>query len=133
MICLDTTYLVDLWRNRLDPDHAAVVLLARHGGEVFAVPASSAGEFLEGAASISEQRLQESLAFLRMFELGTITVDTAVVYARIVADLRRRGLLAGSSRADLWNAAYAMERRASLVTRNVKHFAKVSGLQLIAY
>ena len=46
MICLDTTFLVDLWRNKADPDHSAVQLLREHAAEILAVPAHVAGEFL---------------------------------------------------------------------------------------
>lgn len=51
MICLDTTFLVHLWRHRSDTHHAVHKVLADHPSEVFAVPVTAAGEFLEGAAS----------------------------------------------------------------------------------
>jgi len=133
MICLDTTFLIDLWRNREDPGHPTVRLLRECAGEVFAVPVTAAGEFLEGAAVVSEERLRDSLAFLRMFELGDVTLDTAVRYAEAVAHLRRAELLTGSSKHDLWIAAWAMAHQARLATRNVRHFQHVPGLNLVSY
>ena len=64
MICLDTTFLVDLWRDHPSEDSSARSLLERHSGEEFVVPCHAAGEFLEGGATISEARLAESLLFL---------------------------------------------------------------------
>jgi predicted nucleic acid-binding protein len=77
MICVDTTFLVDLWRERGLETSATRRLLAEHPGEELAVPAHAAAEFLEGGAAVSPQRLAESLAFLRAFSIGTIGVETA--------------------------------------------------------
>ncbi len=133
MICLDTTFLVDLWRNKDDPAHPVVRILREHPAEVLAVPAHAAGEFLEGSACVSEQRLQESLRFLRLFALGTVDVETAEHYGRIVADLRQRSLLHGASKADMWIAAWAIQHGAMLTTRNTRHFEAVPGLRLLPY
>lgn len=54
-------------------------------------------------------------------------------YARIVTDLRRDAILAGSSKPDLWIAAWALEHGAPLATRNTKHFERISELVLISY
>ena len=133
MVCVDTTFLIDLWRNRGDPVHPACRLLAELAGEVFVAPAPAAGEFLEGAAVVSESRLRESLAFLRMFELGDVTLDVALHYAQAVAELRGRHLLVGRSKHDLWIAAYALRHQGRLATRNARHFEGITGLELISY
>ena len=133
MICVDTTYLVDLWRQRDSERSAARELLVSHSGEDFAVPAHAAGEFLEGGASISPRRLADSLEFLRLFRIGDVGVETALGYARIVAHLRRASALGGRSKPDLWIAAWAVEHSARLVTRNEKHFRGVPDLELILY
>lgn len=133
MICLDTTFLVDLWRNKENPGHATVHLLRNRPAEIFAVPAHAAGEFLEGAASISEERIQESLRFLRLFAACVVDIDTAQHYGRIVADLRKRSLLHGVSKADMWIAAWAVQHGAMLATRNVRHFEAVEGLSVLPY
>jgi predicted nucleic acid-binding protein len=133
MICLDTTFLVDLWREKDLATSGARGLLAEHAGEELAVPAHAAGEFLEGGAAVSPQRLADSLAFLRLFRVGEVGVETALRYARIVAQLRRSSALAGRSKPDLWIAAWAAEHSAPLATRNVQHFQDIPELQLIAY
>ena len=133
MICLDTTFLIDLWRHRNHPSHPATALLTQHPTDVFVVPVMAAGEFLEGAAFISEKRFQESLSFLSLFEFGPNTIETAKQYALIVSDLRNRKLLKHKSKADLWIAAWALEHHIRLVTQNVKLFQVILDLQLITY
>ncbi len=133
MICLDTTFLVDLWRDQLATDSSARSLLERHSGEEFVVPCHAAGEFLEGGAAISERRLAESLRFLRLFRIGDVTIETALRYARIVSHLRASDSLIGRSKPDLWIAAWAAQNAAPLATRNAKHFHSIPGLELLSY
>lgn len=133
MICLDTTFLVHLWRNRQDSSHPSIQLLIHNPAEIFAVPVVAAGEFLEGAAFISPSRLKEAMTFLTLFEVGTASLETAQHYAQIVADLRHRKLLSGVSKADLWIAAWTVEHQAKLATQNTRHFQNVRELQLISY
>ena len=133
MICLDTTFLVDLWRSQQDADSAPGLLLERHSGEEFVVPGHAAGEFLEGGATISEPRLAESLRFLRLFRIGDVTIETAMRYARIVSHLRSSDALTGRSKPDLWIAAWAAQNAAPLATRNTRHFSGIPGLELLPY
>jgi predicted CopG family antitoxin len=67
LIGVDTTFLVDLWRTRGEPDDAAAAVLSAYPGDMFSVPTHAAGEFLEGGAAVSPGRLDQSLAFLRAF------------------------------------------------------------------
>ena len=132
MICLDTNFLIALWRSRNHPDHPVRQALARHASEVLVVCVPVAGEFLEGAAFVSEDRLKEALLFLRLFDVSGISLQTAVQYARTVAALRRQNALAGMSKADLWIAAWALEHHATLATQNKRHFNRITGLKLIS-
>ena len=133
MLCLDTTVFIDLWRSRGQPPTPVWHALEPCRSETHITSATTAGEFLEGAAFISEQRLQESLTFLARTRVEPVTLATALQYARLVADLRHNNQLQGRSKADLWNAATALEHGASLVTRNPQHFANVPNLRVIAY
>lgn len=133
MICLDTTFLVDLWRHADDTSRGAHRTLDQNSGQLFTVPAHAAGEFLEGGASVSPERLADSLSFLRLFGISSIGLETAEQYARIVADLRSRDLLGGLSKPDVWIAASAIEHGAVLATRNVNHFSRIRNLELLVY
>jgi predicted nucleic acid-binding protein len=133
MICLDTDFLIALWRSRNRPDHPARQALLRHPSEMLVVCIPVAGEFLEGAAFISEDRLQEAIRFLRLFEVSELSFQTAVRYGQLVASLRRKHQLTGISKADLWIAAWAVEHNAFLATQNIKHFRHVADLKLISF
>jgi predicted nucleic acid-binding protein len=133
MICVDTTFLVDLWRTRHVPKSGARLVLEEYSGETFAVPAHAAGEFLEGGAAIGPGRLKQSLALLRLFAVGDVTLETARAYALIVAELRSGLGLTGRSKPDLWIAAWAVHHGAPLATRNIKHFKGIRGLELLEY
>jgi predicted nucleic acid-binding protein len=133
MICLDTDFLIALWRSRNHPDHPVRQAITRHSSEVLVVCAPVAGEFLEGAAFISEDRLKEALLFLRLFDVSGLSLQTAVQYARTVAALRHQNALAGMSKADLWIAAWALEHHATLATQNKRHFNRIPGLKIIAF
>jgi predicted nucleic acid-binding protein len=133
MICVDTTFLVDLWRTRELAESPAKNLLNANPGNEFVVPAHAAGEFLEGGAAVSPERLAESLVYLRLFRVGDVTVETAYRYATIVGELRRDSGLAGRSKPEFWIAAWAIQHAAPLATRNTKHFKGVPDLEIIEY
>ena len=56
MICVDTTFLIDLWRCARSSESTCVRLLRENAGETFAAPAHAVGEFLELLAYNEEAR-----------------------------------------------------------------------------
>ena len=133
MICLDTTVLIDEFRARGNPDAPVNRALLAHGGESLIVPVIAVGEFLDGAAMISEERFQQSLLWLRTRRVVPISFETAERYGKLVSGMRSMAALSGPSQNDLWIAASAKEHGATLMTRNVKDFAGVSGLEVLGY
>jgi predicted nucleic acid-binding protein len=131
MICLDTSFLIKLWRHREAPDHPALQTLARHAAELLVVPVPAAGEFLEGAAHVSAQRLKEGRDFLSLFRSGSLDRETATSYAELVAELRHKKSLEGVSRFDAWIAAWALQHGAPVLTGNPRHFRKFPGVQVL--
>lgn len=67
MICLDSNFLIALWRHRGRADHPASLALKRYPDEVLVVCVPIAGEFLEGAAFVSEERFREAVDLLSLF------------------------------------------------------------------
>ncbi len=133
MIVADTTLLIDLWRGRKGGSSSAQTLLQANPGQDFVVPAHAAGEFLEGASAVGGDRLAQSLQFLRFFRVGTVDLEVALEYAKIVGALRLAGDLGGKSKPDCWIAAWARAHASPLATRNVKHFQVIDGLEILAY
>jgi len=133
MICINTTVLIDEFRARGSRDAPVNRVLLAHGAEILIVPAIAAGEFLDGAAVVSEQRLHEALDVLRRRRVVDVDLETAQHYGRIAAHLRREKLLAGRSQNDLWIAATARCHGARVLTRNASDFEGIPGLEVVGY
>lgn len=133
MICIDTTVLIDEFRAAGDPGAAVNRILLIHGGEALIVPVAAAGEFLDGAAMVSEARVQEALMLLRARRVVSAHLDVAEHYGRITALLRRKKSLGGRSHNDLWIAATARANGARLLTRNGSDFSGIPGLEVLTY
>jgi predicted nucleic acid-binding protein len=133
MICVDQTFLVDLWRTRDLFDSPVRDFLVAHLDEEFVVPAHAAGGFLQCAAAISPERLEQAQAILRLFRIGEVGIETAHRYAVMVAQLRRGSELSGRSKSDLWIAAWAIQHAVPLVTCDKRHFRDIPNLELISY
>ena len=133
MICIDTTVLIDEFRARGSRDAPVNRALLTHGAEMLIVPAIAAGEFLDGAAMVSELRFDESLGILRRRRVVSADLETAQHYGRIVAFLRRKNGLAGRSQNDLWIAATARSHGARVLTRNAADFEGIPELEVLGY
>lgn len=72
--------------------------------------------------------LQQIELLLEAHVVQEITEEVAECYARLRADLERRGQTIGGN--DLWIAAMAVMYGATLVTNNTREFSRVPGLVL---
>lgn len=133
MICLDTNFLIALWRSRGSSEHPASATLSAYPDQLLVVCIPIAGEFLEGAAIVSEARFREAVRYLHLYEIRQMDMEIAGRYAHVVADLRGRNRLKGASKADLWLAAWALYHGAKLASQNIKHFKHIDNLDLISY
>ena len=126
---IDTTVLIDLWRNQRNP--AVWLQIERAvGGRDIRLPWMVEAEFLRGAIY---KRFDPEVvqAFLAPFDPLPILREHARRVAETAADLQRRGFEIGV--ADLWIAAAAMEHSVPVVTRNAAHFQRVAGLEVLGY
>jgi predicted nucleic acid-binding protein len=125
--------LIDEFRARGNFDSPVNRSLLAHSADLLIVPAIAAGEFLDGAAMVSEQRFDQSLGLLRRRRVVGADLETAQHYGRIVACLRRRSGLAGRSQNDLWIAATARRHGARVLTRNAADFEGIPELEVLSY
>jgi len=104
--------------------------LAQLRGEGLAVSIISYGELFEGAIGAPDPTVE--LARFRRFlaRLILLPLDDAIMerFARIRADLRHQGQLIPDL--DLLIAATAVHHELILLTRNVRHFARIPELTL---
>jgi tRNA(fMet)-specific endonuclease VapC len=79
----------------------------------------------------NSQKVQENLA--RLESLGHLTCFStdalvAETFGQVKADLRKRGEIIGDF--DILIASFALVHGCTLVTNNVRHFGRITGLQI---
>ena len=104
--------------------------LQDHSPDDFGISAITVAELWFGAAKSSRPRETRSSvdAFLKPFEVLPFAGDAAEEYAGIRFQLEKAGRPIGER--DLLIAATAKSRRLTVVTHNVREFARVSGLKV---
>lgn len=129
MILVDTTFLIDLQRSSRNEGHLAAASWLRENASVeLALPAIVLGEFVEGFDSDTDPVIEHYRASHRIIEVDD---SVAMTYARISRELRTEGQAIGGN--DTWIAATALAKQAPLLTRNMNHFSRVSGLKVLGY
>ncbi len=134
MIHLDTSYLIDLMRERKRGIDGPATELARElvDRELWISPAVAC-ELYAGAENASqpaqEHRWVEQI--LAAIELASPSLALARTYGRVLVTLQRQGLVL--SPMDLLIGCAALVDDAPLVTRNVKHFSRIPTLRLRTY
>jgi tRNA(fMet)-specific endonuclease VapC len=130
MYLLDTDVLSNLLRPA--PSTALVSRLASVPPEQQFTSAVTLGELVYGAHRLKErtrallERLDETL----LPNLPVLPFDASAArrYGEVRAELERRGALIGD--ADLRIASIALTHDLTVVTGNVRHFARVPGLRV---
>ena len=123
---VDTDWLIDAAIGRPRAQH----LLERLSDEGLAVSIIAVAEVYEGAfGSPDPQATLDGLrAFLGDFAILPVTDPIVEQFARLRATLRRQGQRIPDM--DLLIAATAITEDLVLITRNVRHFARLPDLQL---
>ncbi len=127
-LILETTFLIDLERERSAPHGACARFLGEQGSARLYITHTTAGELACGVG-LHERGKWERLVSPFLVLEHTTEVDWH--YAQAFRHLRRRGELIAAN--DLWIAATALAYRMSVVTRNVAHYERVPGLEVRAY
>jgi predicted nucleic acid-binding protein len=121
----DTTFLVGLWRKQ----RWAVDFAQANRHRVLGIPWIVLGEFWHGA-----NRAGHNAEVVRKFLLsGRPIYDTAPVvhvYGAVCCEAQEKGFYHEIGQNDLWIGAAALSLGLPLVTRNRRHFGKITGLRL---
>ncbi|MCC6358900.1 MAG: type II toxin-antitoxin system VapC family toxin [Phycisphaerales bacterium] len=131
---LDTNVLIDLLRVRPSPGRVrALAFLDQilRSGETLMTTRFNVAELYAGAELSSDpadqaDRIEIVLADYRILDFDS---GAARIYGRIEADLRRRGRPSGDF--DVLIASTVLSHGQRLLTRNVRHFADIAGLDVI--
>lgn len=126
MIVLDTDVMIDLLVKR-EPTTGFLEDL-QDQGEGLATTSVGAGELLRGAHDDAEA-LDKALTMLRALAEVPVGPRAARRYGEVMHALDRAGTRIPT--ADGLIAAAVLEAGAQLVTRNVRHFDRVAGLEVL--
>ncbi len=135
MIHLDTTFLVDVLRerrrDRVGP--ASVYLEALPGNDVLGVSVHVVCELMAGVHAAGAPAAERA-RLSRLFDTLIVRYPDerfAAEYGRLLARIRAAGTSIDTM--DLLIATSAVLDRAPLVTRDARHFSKVPGLAIDEY
>ena len=136
MVCLDTSFLVDLMREKRNGKKGPAQTKSRELAERGEVPRTTVitlSELYVGPyrARDAARELEKIERIAEEMEILYVTKETARRFGSIVADLYRIGRAIGVM--DAFIAALALENGDKLVTRNTRDFENVSGLELEGY
>jgi tRNA(fMet)-specific endonuclease VapC len=123
---VDSDWIVDCLRG----DQTAIQILSQIASLGLAVSIISVAEIYEGAYGQSDPQthLETLRTFLRAFTTLTLTDATVDRFAQLRARLRREGRAPPDF--DLLIGATALEHGLAVVTRNVRHFNRIEGLDI---
>ena len=128
MVCLETDFLIALMRKNKSALKKLRELVRR--GERLATTPITAAELFRGAytSERTEENLKKVRGMLSRLDLLEFNVTAADIYGQISAELDGKGEPIGEFDALISSIALAHNER--VVTRNVKHFSRVRGLEV---
>jgi tRNA(fMet)-specific endonuclease VapC len=128
MASLETDFLIALIRKDEDALKKLKNLLA--GGERITTTPINASELFKGA--YLSERIDDSLKAVRgildRLKLLEFTFRAAEYYGEIYSELKERGELIGDM--DILVASIALASNEKLITKNIKHFSRIRGLEI---
>jgi tRNA(fMet)-specific endonuclease VapC len=126
-VLIDASILIESERGRLPLDQH----LAQRQQEEFYLSVVTASELLHGVyravhPEVRTKRAAFVEAVLERFPLLPVDLATARTHAQVWAELAATGMMIGPH--DLWLAATCIAHGLTMVTANVREFARVPGL-----
>ena len=128
-LILETTFLVDLERElaRGTSGPAQALLEARATDPLY-LTFTIAGELAAGVGPNDRGRWEK---LVTPFQVLDATADVCWEYGKVFHYLKTNGRMIGAN--DLWIAATALAYGKAVVTRNVKEYRRVPGLEVVGY
>ena len=125
----ETTFLIDLEREAArQASGPATEFLNDHAAVELAITPIIAGELACGVSLAARNRWHD---FVSRFRWLPHDDEVAWHYGLTYRYLQTQGLLIGAN--DLWIAATGLANRVPILTRNVPHYERVPGLEVLAY
>lgn len=126
MSCLDSDILIDYLRN--NKESISLISSLRNKGEDLSITSINSFELFKGLAKSSKLTEQEILDFLSNFNVLDFDYGSSKKAAEIFNKLKEEGDMLDV--ADIMIAATVITNGKFLITRNKKHFSRISELKL---
>jgi tRNA(fMet)-specific endonuclease VapC len=128
-VLIDASILIEVERGQLELEPH----VAQRQDEEFFLSVITASELLHGVhravhAEVRTKRAAFVEGILERFPLLPVDLATARAHAQVWAELMAAGRMIGPH--DLWLAATCIAHGLTIVTANVREFARVPGLQV---
>jgi tRNA(fMet)-specific endonuclease VapC len=130
---VDTSFVVDLFRERRSSPGPATALLERHLDDELRMSLFVACELHAGAARAGDPEA-EALRIRETCLAIPVVIPAerlAEIYGRILAELQRRGETVATM--DLLIGGTALLEGVPLITRNRRHFERIPDLGVVSY
>jgi len=133
MVCLDSTFLVDVIRGKISIDY----LNENFQQEEVFIPSPCILELFRGLylnknkKNIGENEETETAEILSSFSILGLNKNEAILTSKIEAGLINRGQVIDLE--DIMIAAIAIKNEETLVTKNKKHFERINDLKIESY
>ena len=126
MVCLDTSFLIALIRRDNDAEEK-LELYTRANEEITTTPIC-ASELYSGAyrSQKKETEVKKVKEYLSRIQLLEFSSQACEKFGRVKSELESKGTPVGDF--DIMIAAIALTHAQSVLTRDVDHFQKISGL-----
>lgn len=126
-ICLDSDFIIDALRGKKE---AADFLLDNEEKVIFAITIVSLFELYRGAFGSSEKGDVFAVDNLKnRFEILNLSEESVKLAGKVMAELRKKGEVIDFR--DLFIGTLAVVNGFAVKTNNVKHFAKIPGINLV--
>jgi len=131
MVCLETTFAVDLLRGNKIAKEKLTFLESI--GEKLTIASPTIAELISGAILNPKNKNEREnvIGLISSFNVLSLDKDSAIKSGEIEAELIRRGEPIQTD--DIMIGAIALQNNEALVTRNKKHFERIKGLKIEEY
>lgn len=126
---LDTTFLIDVLRN--DPEAVQKARELEQIGTRLAVTSITVFELWRGFSALQQEKMEKACAMLDRLRMHNLDIPSAKQAGRVSYELERKGQEIDPE--DAMIAGIALEKREEILTRNIKHFSRISQLVVSKY
>ena len=131
MVCLDTSFVIDLMRGE-KKSRRLMDRLDQADGSIF-IPSVVLMELI-GSAKLGVNYTKEKgqiMDFISSFGVLNFDESSSILAGELEGDLIMTGETIGTN--DVMIGAICIENGEKLITRNVKHFSRIKGLDVEGY